>query len=187
MSGGTGAKGSIPSPALIFQGNRATTARNIELALQLTKSEFNQLIGKHSENRKTAKRRTGIRRDGIDRIFSDFIRYRDKWICQGCGKGYPERAQGLHCSHFFSRRYKGTRWLPMNADAHCYYCHSKFGGDPALFYEWKLARIGQKQMDHLRSLAYGVTKFSPVDLKLLQATLNKNLAELRRAYGKAEI
>ena len=71
-----------------------------------------------------------IKRTKWDVVFSDFIRYRDKWTCQKCGKKYAEKSAGLHCSHFYGRRSWSTRIEPCNALAICYACHIYLGANP---------------------------------------------------------
>lgn len=58
-----------------------------------------------------------------DRVFSEFIRQRDGWVCRHCGKDFSQRPINLHCSHFWSRRYYSTRYDPKNCIALCAGCH----------------------------------------------------------------
>ncbi len=94
-------------------------------------------------------RMKGIRIDQADKFFSLFVRYRDNWTCQRCGTQYEVGSQGLHCSHFWSRGRESTRFDPANCVAHCFGCHAELGGNPALHYEWKLKRMGQREFDLL--------------------------------------
>tara|TARA_R100000655_G_scaffold31089_1_gene62387 strand:+ start:135 stop:515 length:381 start_codon:yes stop_codon:yes gene_type:complete len=64
-----------------------------------------------------------IKRTKWDVVFSNYIRYRDNWTCQRCGKKYAPLSAGLHCSHFYGRRSWATRIEPANAMALCYGCH----------------------------------------------------------------
>ena len=77
-----------------------------------------------------------IKRTKWDAVFSDFIRYRDNWTCQKCGRKYPEKSPGLHCSHFYGRRSWSTRIEPNNAIALCYSCHLYVAANP--YYHIKL-------------------------------------------------
>lgn len=65
-----------------------------------------------------------IKRDPLDKLFSDYIRQRDGWTCQRCSRLYTPPTSGLHAAHMFGRRVKATRWRPTNAMALCYGCHS---------------------------------------------------------------
>ena len=84
-----------------------------------------------------------------DRIFSFYIRSRDKWTCQRCFTTYPEGATGLHCSHYHSRKKESIRFDPENCDALCAGCHIYFGGNPLDFTLWKLKRMGKSRFDAL--------------------------------------
>lgn len=126
-----------------------------------------------------------IKRDVCDDLFSKLVRERAGWKCECCGKYYPEgNRMGLHCSHYFGRRYKGTRWHPDNAWSHCYGCHAKFEGDPYMFNKWVTDRLGAGMVEILREKAYAVTKLKPADkadmAKHFRAEL-KRLESLRKA------
>lgn len=92
-----------------------------------------------------------------DFFFSLCVRESTNWTCSNCGKkyetwesqkGYPANP-GLHCSHYIGRANYAVRFDPMNADPHCYGCHAKFEGNPHVFKEWKLGKLGQEQYDIL--------------------------------------
>ena len=99
---------------------------------------------------KRGKRRSGIRIDPADRFFSLYIRWRAGWRCERCGTQYPIGAQGLHCSHFYSRGRESTRFDEENASAHCFGCHAELGGNPEIHREWKLQRMGEEAYMKLR-------------------------------------
>lgn len=90
-----------------------------------------------------------IKIDKADKVFSQYIRTRDNWACQRCGKQYPEKSQGLHCSHFQGRGKENTRFNEQNADAMCYGCHMYFTANPAEHYQWQVERKGQDVVDGL--------------------------------------
>jgi len=91
-----------------------------------------------------------LKRTAIDIAFSNLVRERANYTCERCGTYYPEgRRQGLHCSHFYSRRHKSTRWFGLNAFAHCYACHQYLGGNPAIFTAWVRNLIGDGAMQIL--------------------------------------
>lgn len=71
-----------------------------------------------------------IKRTKWDVVFSDYVRYRDKWTCQRCGVKYPPKSRGLHCSHFYGRRSWATRIEPANAMALCHGCHQHVSSYP---------------------------------------------------------
>lgn len=105
-----------------------------------------------------------MKRDKIDDTFSKLVRERAEWTCECCGKEYPEgQRQGLHCSHFYSRRHKATRWSPMNAAAHCFSCHQKLGGNPVEFSAWIEKHIGSGALEILRERAHSICKLTKAD------------------------
>ncbi len=56
-----------------------------------------------------------------DRIYSLFIRERDKWKpCITCSSAWTETHQ---CGHFASRRHLNTRWYEKNAHSQCPRCN----------------------------------------------------------------
>jgi hypothetical protein len=65
-----------------------------------------------------------------DTVFSKWIKKRDFYTCQRCGKVHLEKSQGLHCAHFKGRRAESTRFYPDNFQSLCYGCHSYFHQNP---------------------------------------------------------
>lgn len=91
-----------------------------------------------------------VKLDQADRLFSLYIRSRDNWTCQRCGKYYVPPTAALHCSHFVGRGKENTRFDPDNASAHCYGCHQYFTSHPLEHTAWKVAKVGQDKVDELR-------------------------------------
>lgn len=83
-----------------------------------------------------------IKRTSADAAFSDCVRARVNYRCELCGKDYTANTQGLHCSHYYGRRHKRTRWEPLNASALCYGCHQKMGENPYEHTKFFQARLG---------------------------------------------
>lgn len=106
-----------------------------------------------------------------DKWFSLCVRERAAWVCEYCGKQYERGAQGIHCSHYFGRGYWSVRFEPINAFAHCFFCHQKMESNPDMFHAWVEKRLGAVRLDLLREKAYNLT-------------LAK---EIRRTKGKGEI
>ena len=83
-----------------------------------------------------------IKRTRADAAFSDCVRERVNWICELCNKDYKHKPQGLHCSHYFGRRHKSTRWDKLNAAALCMGCHHKLTENPAQHVGFFVNRLG---------------------------------------------
>jgi len=112
------------------------------------------------QDRKRVKAKAKKRRIAIadpDYWFSLCVRERANWTCESCGKHYEPWISakgdpanpGLHCSHYIGRANYATRFEPMNANAHCYGCHSKFEQNPHVFQEWKKMIIGNTSYEIL--------------------------------------
>ena len=104
----------------------------------------------------------------LDKIFSNKVRERDLWNCQFCGKHFTPPTDVLQSSHYFSRRFLGTRWNLDNLDSLCLTCHGKAENDKRGFYEQFMKdKLGEEGLERLRMKAYAITKISTVDLERL--------------------
>lgn len=116
----------------------------------------------------------------IDKVVSHIVRIRDGWRCQRCHKLYTPPTQALHCSHYFSRRYMGTRFDLDNMDAMCYGCHRMIEGDKQGWYkDFKLKQLGKDKFLYLETRAYGITKYGLHDLQMLLHVLDEQLKEIQ--------
>lgn len=92
-----------------------------------------------------------------DKVFSNFIRERDDWTCQLCdgwhGEGSGQR-RNLHCSHFWGRARKSTRFDPDNCIAACYSCHY-----------WKLEKEKQGRYRDLMLKRLGKERYNQLEIK----------------------
>lgn len=120
----------------------------------------------------------GIRRKTLDTLFSHYIRARSDWTCERCGKQYERKSQGLHASHFFSRRHHGTRFDERNAFAHCFSCHQHLGGNPLLFTEWARKQLGDEVIEDLRIAALQPAKLTAKDKKEIATELREKLRRI---------
>lgn len=116
----------------------------------------------------------------LDAACSEYIKKRDNWTCQRCHKQYPQGSQGLHWSHFWSRRHRSVRWSTDNSCCHCYYCHSLLGGNPVLFSEWIENYLGKEKAEKLRVQAMTTTKWSLGDLEYLLQELREKTNDLTK-------
>ena len=129
----------------------------------------------------------GIKRDKYDKVFSDLVRERSNWTCECCGKHFPEgRRQGLHCSHVYSRRHQATRYLGLNAFAHCYSCHQQLGGSPIEFTAWVRNQLGDGAFDRLREAHNTVVKRTKAEKEELYAHLKEELKKIQEKRKNGE-
>jgi hypothetical protein len=128
-----------------------------------------------------------MKRDKLDAVFSDLVRERANWTCERCGKYFPEGSRmGIHCSHIYSRRHAATRTHPLNAVAHCYACHSWYGGNPVLGGRWAESYLGTGIIQILEDLLRKPAKITKAEKEEKYQHYKKELQRLKklRAQGK---
>jgi hypothetical protein len=99
-----------------------------------------------------------VKIDTADKLFSEYIRTRDKWTCQRCFKKYQPPTSALHCSHHHGRGKEATRFDDLNCDALCYGCHMYFTAHPIEHVSWKKERIGEEAYKELQLKANSYCK-----------------------------
>lgn len=109
-----------------------------------------------------------------DSLFSKRIRERDNWTCQRCGTRYDPPTSALHCSHFWGRSNKCTRFDPLNCDALCYGCHRRWESNKQGEYrDFKIRQLGKKGYDELEKRARSICKFGKHELEAVYKELNE--------------
>ncbi len=126
-----------------------------------------------------------MKRTAADDAFSKCVRERADWTCESCGKVYEKKSQGLHCSHFFSRRHRATRWAGDNAAAHCFYCHQTLGGNPVEFHRWIENHLGETRLQIVEDLKNSIVKIPKSEEKEIAKHYREQLKmiEQKRADG----
>ena len=61
-----------------------------------------------------------------DTVFSLYIRGRDSYVCQSCGRSKTQGYQ-VQASHYFPRGVEATRFFPDNLTTLCVLCHERMG------------------------------------------------------------
>jgi len=82
------------------------------------------------------------------RVFSLFIRARDKYICFTCDKDL-KGSRTLHAGHFISRRVNATLFDEINVAAQCMYCNLYNYGASGEFARRLIKKYGQKEFNNL--------------------------------------
>ena len=95
----------------------------------------------------------------LDKIFSLYIRTRDKWGCQRCGKQQKEKSTGYHCAHILGRSKQSVRWNELNAYGICYGCHLFIDTHPTEKTIWAINRLWKQEYDELCSISIQNVKF----------------------------
>ena len=99
----------------------------------------------------------------LDRLTSLIVRKRDK-RCVTCGG-----AQGLQCSHFYSRRYLSVRFDLRNCNAMCAGCNRRHNRDRRPYERYMLKTYGSGVTAKLDGLRMGLEKVTDEELgELLQ-------------------
>ena len=120
-----------------------------------------------------------------DFMFSRYVRTRDGWRCvctlsHNCTvPGRTERAQNLHCSHFFMRGKESVRRDPRNADAFCANAHKYVESHRTEYEHWKKAQMGEKDFNKLQIDANTPGKKDEVLARLYVKKLIRELEETR--------
>lgn len=86
-----------------------------------------------------------------DTKFSQYIRQRDKMLCQYNFKCY-KGTQGSQTSHCFKRRHESVRFDPDNCDWCCASCHNFVENHPdgqKTLEEWKKKQLGEQGFNRL--------------------------------------
>lgn len=101
----------------------------------------------------------------LDRIFSKYIRLRDKQ-CVVCGS-----TDRLQCGHLLSKMSYSTRWSEVNASTQCGHCNIVHNTNPGPYMLWFIDNHGKKELHKLTKEYSSHKKFS-----------NKNIKELIDIY-----
>ena len=125
-----------------------------------------------------------IKIDQSDKIFSQYIRLRDK-KCQRCGSFVKFNGVGMpishQASHFHGRAHEGTRVEPDNAICLCWGCHNYFHANPNEYVIWKKKQLGEKRFKTLDLQAH---QFCKRDRKLALITARFLLKTLKKEERK---
>ena len=85
-----------------------------------------------------------IRIDPLDKVFSSYIRTRDK-VCKRCG------GKAQHCAHFHGRARRSVRWDEDNACGLCFGCHQYLDSHAMEKVEFFKQLLGEERFDLLNS------------------------------------
>jgi len=113
---------------------------------------------------KIKKKRSGMKRDLLDALFSDYIRLRAMSRVGGCERCLSQKVsyKDLQCAHISGRGKMSTRWDADNAVGLCGGCHMYFTAQPFEFTAWATKYLGQDKLDMLqarsRTLAHDIDK-----------------------------
>jgi len=101
----------------------------------------------------------------LDKLISAEVKKKAGGKCARC----KQIRKKMGCSHYYSRRYKGSRWDLKNLDWLCWFpCHQMWEHDKQGGYtDYMQEKLGTHEMIHLKIKAYGVNRFPTSDLQIL--------------------
>lgn len=114
---------------------------------------------------------SAIRRDNLDKLFSQWVRARSGWHCECCNSADGQ----LDCAHIVGRRNRQTRWDDQNAICLCRNCHQYFTDHPHDWYEWTIANLGADRILAVRERAKSTDKVTDADKKAITNYLIERL------------
>lgn len=113
-----------------------------------------------------------------DRLMSQYVRKRDKMLCQYNFKCY-KGTEGNQTSHFQKRSKEAVRYDPENCDWACAKCHYFIENDPIgqkTLEEWKKKHLGE---DGYKKLILRANSYQRRDDKLAQLFVKQLINELK--------
>ena len=124
------------------------------------------LKAKGSRTPKRRKKRLSLSKQA-DALWAQVVKVSGQ--CYSCGK-----TERLQAAHGFSRRYRGTRWLPINGFPLCSFEHMYWTHRPLEWDEWLRKVWGEPVYENLRALALKTAKPDfPGIIASLKAELEK--------------
>lgn len=108
---------------------------------------------------KKKKPKISILKKKLWKIFSQYIRERDKYICFTCGR--HATGSGMHSGHFISKSVGGISlyFHEDNVHAQCYNCNINLSGN-----QWEYGqRLGEEKVVKLMEIKKIITKWSVED------------------------
>jgi len=92
----------------------------------------------------------------LDRVFSIFIRKRDKGVCFTCGTRKPWKY--MQNGHFVSRQYLSIRWDETNCNCQCAGCNVFKHGNMVEYSLRMIEKYGLEYIEELNKKKNQITK-----------------------------
>jgi hypothetical protein len=100
----------------------------------------------------------------IDRVFSIYIRLRDRGICFTCSKYYGFKK--TQCGHFVSRSHMNTRYDEKNCHAQCIGCNIFKSGNMVIYAIKMVQKYGQGIVEEMQKRANKIRKWTPKEMEV---------------------
>jgi len=103
--------------------------------------------------------------DKLDDLAREYIRLRDNYTCQMCGKKVEKN--NAHCSHVVPKSHGNRlRWDVMNLKLLCYHCHiNVWHKSPVDAGLWFIERFPERYVYLEAEKAKGLKKFTVLELE----------------------
>lgn len=96
----------------------------------------------------------------LDKVFSIFIRQRDKGVCFTCGD--KKRWKYQHNGHFISRTHLAVRWDEYNCNCQCVGCNVFKSGNYIEYTMRLIEKYGHEKVEELIEAKKQITKLDRV-------------------------
>lgn len=113
----------------------------------------------------------------LDKVFSEFIRERDDYVCITCG--VTRNTHVIQCGHLFSRVSNSTRWDEKNAFAQCAGCNYRHEFDFETYRRRWVEKFSNAEYDLLYAKFSQTTKFALIDLEIMIELYKNKLINLK--------
>jgi hypothetical protein len=114
-----------------------------------------------------------------DKVFSEYIRKRDNYVCFVCGKQGSEKDGVMQCGHLFTRADYTVRWDEMNAWCQCRGCNFRHEYDWFPFYHAVLNHYHMDRLDYLTERRRDKKKLTNPDIEEIIKYYQDKLNELK--------
>lgn len=125
---------------------------------------------------KLGKTKTSVLKRKLWKVFSDYIRKRDNYICVTCGK--KGEGAGIHAGHYIPKSVGGMALYfdERGTNAQCYRCNIHLSGNWPAYREYIIKKHGKEVEAELQKLKTVIVKDFPYEEKLEE--YKKKLEEL---------
>jgi hypothetical protein len=123
-----------------------------------------------------------MKTDSLDKIFSQYIRLRDRITgtqyvkCISCGKVVDWKESD--CGHYVNRKHKSTRWDEKNCNAQCQSCNRFDEGCMSGYTLGLIKKYGSDTIEMLHYKKHQVSKLSQFEVDQLLKYYKEKVKEM---------
>lgn len=170
----------------VIYKNKTIDGERLKLCQQCT-TIVERELKKEKSKAKREKKREQITEKKLDTLVSKVIRTLYGDSCCTCGSVGSYSTN--HCGHCLSRRFRATRFNPLNLASQCVKCNIYGQGEQYQFGKFINTKHGEGTMELLIEIAKSNTKIGPVVRAEIykiysEALEHKNLKQLIEDYNK---